>query len=394
MTSRRLSVRCQYSVTSRTSQSLACSARTASTARTAAGSPCVAERPRAELQRVGPQVQDRVVQRAAQRERPPRSAGRGDAGRVGRLRIGRRVQREGGDPLLAVERDLEVRVGDAVIADRAVQRRQRDPRRAGRAIRRRGALLRDCTGAGQQLAGGDDLVDEAPCDRAAALDPLGDRAQHVGVVAAHPALVDQTGEATGARQHAEQGNLGQRDGGAAVVDEQQHVARQGELVAAARTGAVDRCDPRLARVRRRVLDAVARLVGELAEVHLPGMAGRRQHLDVGAGAEHAVLAAGDDHRPDLGVLEPQPLHGVGELDVHAEVVAVELERVALHQPAGLVDVEHQRRERRLDLQAPVPVGRGVGLEGDVHPRDLRLTGQSSQSPVSCPSGVGRLRMAR
>ena len=52
----------------------------------------------------------------------------------------------------------------------------------------------------------------------------------------------------------------------------------------------------------------------------------------------SVLAAGDDHRAHLGVLEAQPLDGVVQLDVDAQVVGVELELVAGHQAAVLVDV--------------------------------------------------------
>ena len=88
----------------------------------------------------------------------------------------------------------------------------------------------------------------------------------------------------------------------------------------------------------RILDAVARLVGELAEVDLVGVGRARQHADVGAGAEHARLARAQHHDLHLRVLEAQPLDRVGELDVDAEVVGVELELVALEQAALLVDV--------------------------------------------------------
>ena len=54
-------------------------------------------------------------------------------------------------------------------------------------------------------------------------------------------------------------------------------------------------------------------------------------------------------RAHLGMLEAQPLHRVVELDVHAEVVGVQLQLVARHQAALLVDVHRQGRDR--------PVGR-------------------------------------
>ena len=89
-----------------------------------------------------------------------------------------------------------------------------------------------------------------------------------------------------------------------------------------------------------------------------------QHVDVGARAEDAVLAARDHDGAHLGVLEAQALDGVGELDVDAEVVAVELERVAGAQRPLLLHVHHEPREGRLELEPPVDVAVGVGLEAD------------------------------
>ena len=63
----------------------------------------------------------------------------------------------------------------------------------------------------------------------------------------------------------------------------------------------------------------------------------------------------------LGVLEAQPLDRVGELDVDADVVAVELQLVVPEAPLGL-DVHRQRRDVSVDREAPVHVVVGVGLE--------------------------------
>ncbi len=62
-----------------------------------------------------------------------------------------------------------------------------------------------------------------------------------------------------------------------------------------------------------------------------------------------------DDRAHLGVLEPQPLHRVVQLDVHAEVVGVELELVAGAQAALLVDVHGEGRDRAVDGEPPVLV---------------------------------------
>ena len=137
---------------------------------------------------------------------------------------------------------------------------------------------------------------------------------------------------------ASSGTSGQRDGGGQVVDEDDLVAGQRQLVATARRGAVHGRDPDLAGVRRGVLDAVAGLVGELAEVDLVVVRRPGQHLDVRPGAEHLLDAAGEHDGVDLGVLEAEALDGVGQLDVDGQVVGVELELVVVPQTALGIDL--------------------------------------------------------
>ena len=112
----------------------------------------------------------------------------------------------------------------------------------------RGALVRPPASNCARL---DDLVDEAPLDGALAADALGDRAEDVGEVAAHLALVDDAREAAGAGQHAEQRRLGQADRAGAVVDQDDLVAGERELVAAAGADAVERGEELEAAVLRR-----------------------------------------------------------------------------------------------------------------------------------------------
>ena len=64
------------------------------------------------------------------------------------------------------------------------------------------------------------------------------------------------------------------------------------------------------------------------------------------------------------MLEAQPLDRVGELDVDAEVVGVELELVAFEQRALLVDVHQQGGDLAVDLELPVAILRRLGLEID------------------------------
>ncbi|MNN10352.1 hypothetical protein D3C81_1232740 [compost metagenome] len=175
------------------------------------------------------------------------------------------------------------------------------------------------------------------------------------------ALVGHTGQAAGARQHAQQRHFRQAHRGGAVVHQQDFVAGQRQFIAAAGAGAVDRCQELQAAVLRRVFDAVAGLVGELAEVDLPRMAADAEHEDIGARAEHLVLAAGDDHGAHFGVFEADAVERIVQFDIDAKVVAVQLELVAGTQAGVLVDIHCQRGDRAFELQLQVLVLGGGGL---------------------------------
>src|SRR5437660_3019724 len=121
-----------------------------------------------------------------------------------------------------------------------------------------------------------------------------------------------------------------------------------------------------------ILDAVARLIGEFAEIDLPGMTRGRQHVDIGAGAEHALLARGDDDAAYLRMLEADALQRIVQLDIDAEIVGIELELVARLQAAILGDVEGQPSDRRIEGKTPMLVAVGMGVEAD-HGPSLRDT---------------------
>ena len=76
-----------------------------------------------------------------------------------------------------------------------------------------------------------------------------------------------------------------------------------------------------------------------------------QHEDVRAGAEDALLEAGDDDRVHLRMLEPDALDRVGELDVHAEVVRVQLQAIVGGQAGVLLHVHRQRGDRAIEGRA-------------------------------------------
>ena len=177
-------------------------------------------------------------------------------------------------------------------------------------------------------------------------------------------LVGHAGQATGARQHTEQRHLGQADRAAAVVDQDDLVAGQRQLITAASASAVDGGQELQTTVLAGILQPVAGLVGELAEVHLPRVAGNAEHEDVGTGAKHFFLGAGHDHAAHLGMLEADAVDRIVQLDIHTQVIAVELELVARAQTGVLVEIGHQRGHRAVEAQLPVPVLRGVGLVFD------------------------------
>ena len=62
-----------------------------------------------------------------------------------------------------------------------------------------------------------------------------------------------------------------------------------------------------------------------------------------------------NERVDLGMGEAQPLNRIGELDVDAEIVRVELERVARPDAAVLVDLQAEDRDAVADVELPVTV---------------------------------------
>ena len=288
-------------------------------------------------------MQDRVVELARDLQRPERRALRDQAVDVGRRRCFRRLDRDGGDALRAVDIDADKAVADAGFIDGALERRQRNALAVAVALRGGGEFLCPLGDLGFQLAVRHDLVDQAPCDGALALDAFLDGAEIIGVVAAHLALVDDARQPAGARQHRQQRHFRQRHRRRAVVGEHDVIGRERQLIAAAGRGAIDDGDEALPGIFGEVFQAVAGLVGEFAEIDFVGVGRARQHADVGAGAEHAVLARAHQYDLYFRMLEAQPLHRVGQFDVDAEIVGIEFELIALEQPGILVDVHGQRR---------------------------------------------------
>ncbi len=143
LTSRRASVRRSMPIVSRTNQWSRCAASAASAASTWAASPAVLEDPAAERELVGAQQQDRVVELARHRERPPRRAGGLDRRHRRCRRLRGRAHRDRRRAQCAVEAHVDVLV---VVSPRrrscARAAAARTPRARLRAVGQRGERLR------------------------------------------------------------------------------------------------------------------------------------------------------------------------------------------------------------------------------------------------------------
>ena len=191
-----------------------------------------------------------------------------------------------------------------------------------------------------ELRSGDHGIDQPPFGCAFALDAFLGGAEHIGMVAADPALVGDAGETAGPRQHRQERQLRQRNRRRAVVNQHDVVGRQSELIAAAGRSAVDGADRFYSGILAEILDAIARFIGELAEIYFMRMARAGQHADIRAGGKNPRFRRPQHQRAHLRMLEAQAVDRVGELDIDAKIVGVEFEIVALEQRRLLVDV-HQ-----------------------------------------------------
>ena len=93
------------------------------------------------------------------------------------------------------------------------------------------------------------------------------------------------------------------------------------------------------------------------------MRGLAEHADIGAGAEHVILARLDHHAAHLRVFEAQPLHRIVQFDIDTEVVGIELQLV-LTKPAGLIDIHDQVGDITIGLDPPMAIAAGFDLVVD------------------------------
>ena len=153
----------------------------------------------------------------------------------------RRRDRDGGDPLRAVELDADEAVADAVVVDGARRAASaRCPCRCRCASTRRRIPWRARRRLASSLLFGTISSTSRHSTARLPLTPSSVVQNTVGVVAAHLALVGDAREPAGAGQHREQRHFRQRHGGGAVVDQHDVVGGERQLIAAAGRGAVDR----------------------------------------------------------------------------------------------------------------------------------------------------------
>ena len=247
-------------------------------------------------------------------------------------------------------------------ADPGLERVERDSLAACELRRLCGQLSRAGRHAIGEAAPGDGRVDQAPLDGALALHPFGQGGERVCQVAPHFALVHHARESAGAGEDAKKRHLGQAHRRGAVVHQDDLVAGQRQLVAAARRGTVAGGQIPLPALSAGVFDREAGLVGVLAEVDLEGVCRSREHVDVGAGAEDFRVRRSNDDALHLRMLEPQPLDGVRQLDVDREIVRVALELELAVNAGERLHVEGEAGDFAVHLQLPVAVAAGVRLE--------------------------------
>ncbi len=160
---------------------------------------------------------------------------------IARRRRGGAGDGEGRGAPRPVERDVDPAIMIALFVDAPLERRQRHAVgcRTDRSLAAASARARSFTSLGETRRRRR-AIDEVPLLGPVGAHAFGRGAENIGEIAPHLALVDQAGQAAGARQHAQQRHLGQADGGGAIVDHDDLVAGERQLVAAAGAGAVQR----------------------------------------------------------------------------------------------------------------------------------------------------------
>src|SRR5579872_6349227 len=103
--------------------------------------------------------------------------------------------------IVAIDRDIEMRIVNAIALDTARERFQHNATLRPRSIGTRRKLIGLARRRLKKLRALNNLIDETPLDCALAAHTFFGGAEKIRAIAAHSALVDQPREASGARQH-------------------------------------------------------------------------------------------------------------------------------------------------------------------------------------------------
>ena len=210
----------------------------------------------------------------------------------------------------------------AALVDAAVEWSEFDSRLVLRAVALLRKLLRPFLNVVIPLRRFDDTIYQAPLLGALPLNAFGNRAEDIGQIPAHPALIGHACKASRSGKHSEQRNFGQAHCGRAIIDEDDLVAGESQFVSSSCRRAVARGQELHTRAVARVLNPITGLVRELAEVYLPGMRRAAQHIDICARAEDPLLGAGEHYRPNFRMFKTNTLQRVVQFDVDAKIIGV------------------------------------------------------------------------
>src|SRR5690606_9690196 len=92
--------------------------------------------------------------------------------------------------------------------------------------------------------------------------------------------------------------------------------------------------------------------------------GAAEHADIGAGAEDFFVGGCQHHGFYFRVLETQALDNVVEFNVHAQVIGVHLQLIAVEQAGVFIHRHGHMGDGAVGGQSPVPVLVGGGPEVD------------------------------
>ena len=129
---------------------------------------------------------------------------------------------------------------------------------------------------------------------------------------------------------------------------------------------------------RIVFNGTARLVGKLAEIDFESVRRSAEHVDIRARAKDARLQTRHDHGPHCRMFKAQPLNRVSQFNIHAEVIRIEFQFVAVSQRRIFLHVHREPGDSAVYRQLPVFV---------LFRRSLKVNHAESVSPARAARAI-------